>query len=314
MAARWLGLARPTKKIARKARRGFRHAAKQSAHAIGAVGVLAMAAGMNFALYPDALAEVVGVQHSIVGFVPNDPQPQAASVAPVQLIPVDETEVRLLAATAWGEARSEGEDGMRAVAHVMVNRIGDRFGEDLATVVLSPKQFSVWNRGDPNRRLVQSLVADSSRVPDAEWEAAQRVAREVLSGQSIDPTNGALFYHTRAIRPRWSRQGEGRQVIGAHVFYTDVPDGGRRITPRTINVTQYLSRALPAASERPARRRGPRAGRVNGVIQHAPPEMARQLLPSERAAQSDVNAAATPTLNGAPVVSQIPTSVVGAGT
>jgi N-acetylmuramoyl-L-alanine amidase len=309
MAARWLGLARPTKKIARNARRGFRHAMKQSAHAIGAVGVLTMAAAMNFALYPDALAEVVGAQHAIVGFVPNETQMHASTALPDQVIEVDETEVRLLAATAWGEARSEGEAGMRAVAHVMQNRVGDRFGEDLATVILSPKQFSVWNRGDPNRRLVQSLVANPSRVPDAEWETAQRVAREVLSGQSVDPTNGALFYHTGAIRPRWSRQGEGRQVIGSHVFYTDVPDAGTRRTPRTINVAQVLTRALPTASERPARQtqRGPRAGRVNGVIQYAPAEMAGQLLPSERAAQqTDVNAAATPTINGAPVAPQTP--------
>ena len=44
MAARWLGLARPTKKkFAHNVRRGFRHAMKESAHALGAVGVLALA-------------------------------------------------------------------------------------------------------------------------------------------------------------------------------------------------------------------------------------------------------------------------------
>src|SRR5690606_23213977 len=128
---------------------------------------------------------------------------------------LDENEVRLLAATVWGEARSEGELGMRAVAHVMVNRVGERFGEDLTTVLLTPKQFSVWNNGDPNRRLVLNLVRDPERyVSDfAEWETAQRIAREVLSGQSVDPTGGALFYHTRAVRPRWARYGVGRQEI-----------------------------------------------------------------------------------------------------
>lgn len=302
MAARWVGLSRPNKKNTAARAPGFRQAFKDSMHALGAVGVLALAAGMNFALHPDALAHVVGVQAQLTTFVPNEPQLHAATVQPVEPLPVDESEVRLLAATAWGEARSEGEDGMRAVAHVMVNRVGDRFGETLATVILAPKQFSVWNRGDPNRRLVQSLVANPSRMPDTEWQTAQRVAREVLSGQSVDPTEGALFYHTRAINPRWSRQGEGRQVIGAHVFYTDVPDAGRRATPRTINVAQFLGRALPS-SERasPSSNRGPRAGRVNGVIQHAPASMARQMLPSEQGAASDPNAAATPTINGVPV-------------
>jgi N-acetylmuramoyl-L-alanine amidase len=312
MATRWVGLTRPhNKKTAARVavRRGLGDVVHDCVHALGACGVLLMAAAMNFAMYPEALAAVVSGERAIIGFVPEDTAgaPHLTQIAPIE---VDETEVRLLAATAWGEARSEGEDGMRAVAHVMVNRIGSRFGEDLATVILSPKQFSVWNRGDPNRRQVQSLVANPDRYTagDAQWDTAQRVAREVLSGQSVDPTDGALFYHTSAIRPRWSRQGIGRQEIGAHVFYADVPDPGTRATPRTINVAQIIRGALPGASDRSARQRGPRAGRVNGVIQHAPPEMAGQLLPSERAAQAaagttpvSANSAATPTLNGVPI-------------
>jgi hypothetical protein len=278
MAARWVGLSRPHNKktAARTAVRRLVNTIQDCVHALGVCGVLLMATALNFAMYPDALANVVGEQ-AIIGFVPED---QSSSAASQQIAPivVDETEVRLLAATVWGEARSEGEDGMRAVAHVMVNRVGPRFGEDLATVILSPKQFSVWNRGDPNRRLVTSFVANPERYTsagDPQWEAAQRISREVLSGQSVDPTEGALFYHTRAIRPRWSRQGVGRQTIGQHVFYEDVPDPGVRDTPRMIDVAQYFGRGLQILN--PTTRQ-----RVNGVIQTA-------------------DAAATPTLNGVPI-------------
>lgn len=298
MAARWIGLSRPTRmNIA--AKRGFKQAARDSMHALGAVGVLVMAAAMNFALYPDALAAVVSGERQVVGFVPDEPSSSAAT--PAQPVVLDENEVRLLAATAWGEARSEGESGMRAVAHVMVNRIGDRFGEDLSTVILSPKQFSVWNRGDPNRRLVLNLVRDPERyATDGEWDVAERIAREVLSGQSVDPTGGALFYHTRAVRPRWAPHGVGRQTIGAHVFYADVPDPGRRETPRAISIAQLFGQSSERATPAAERRRGPRAGRVNGVIQYAPASAAGQPLPSE-AAPADPNAAATPTLNGQPI-------------
>jgi hypothetical protein len=234
------------------------------------VGVLIMAAAINFALYPDALAAVATGQ-----LPPSVLQLDPALIAQHHELatarePVDEDEVRLLAATAWGEARSEGEQGMRAVAHVMVNRIGPRFGEDLATVILSPKQFSVWNSGDPNRRLVINLVRDPVRYAggDEEWGVAQRVAREVLSGQSVDPTGGALFYHTQAVRPRWAPHGRGRQVIGAHVFYTDVPDPGVRATPRVIDISQIFNAPGPVRAA--SRRVGPRAGRVHGRIQHAP--------------------------------------------
>lgn len=301
MAVRWIGLTRPNKKNHRA--RKDAHSLKHSLHALGAGGVLVLAAAMNFALYPDALAAVVSGERSIVGFVPEEPA--GRTVSDQQPVVLNEDEVRLLAATVWGEARSEGEDGMRAVAHVMVNRIGPRFGEDLSTVILSPKQFSVWNRGDPNRRTVVNLARDPSSIAtDPEWAIADRVAREVLSGQSVDPTGGALFYHTRGVRPRWARIGEGRQVLGQHIFYSDVPDPGIRDTPRLIDVAQYLGQAITGSELRAQRasasRRGPRAGRVNGVIQYAPASAAHQALPSESGA-IDVNAAAAPTMNGAPV-------------
>jgi Cell Wall Hydrolase len=311
MAARWIGLTRSNAKTSRAKAQKFRH----SLHALGAGGVLVLAAAMNFALYPDALAEVVRGERAIIGFVPSEPSGTSISTATPAVL--NEDEVRLLAATVWGEARSEGEDGMRAVAHVMLNRVGPRFGEDLATVILSPKQFSVWNRGDPNRRTVINLARDPSSIAtDPQWLVADQIAREVLGGQSVDPTGGALFYHTRAVRPRWARVGQGRQVIGQHIFYADVPDPGVRDTPRVIDVAQYLGQAFASNEPRSTRstaRRGPRAGRVNGVIQYAPAEAARQQLPSESAI--DVNAAATPTINGGPVVTPSPVdAVMPAGT
>ena len=271
MAARWIGLTRPNNKNSRAAakRNSFVHALYQPIRTLGVVGVLAMAAAMNFTLHPDALAAVVSGEPIITGFVPNEP---SSSAAPETVV-VNEDEVRLLAATVWGEARSEGEVGMRAVAHVMVNRIGPRFGEDLATVILAPKQFSVWNRGDPNRRLVLNLVRDESYATDAEqWAMAQRIAREVLSGLSIDPTEGALFYHTRAVRPRWASDGVGRRTIGAHYFYADVPDAGTRRTPRVTNVAHIFGRPMLI---------GPSTG--------------------ARGVESASNDVATPTINGVPI-------------
>jgi spore germination cell wall hydrolase CwlJ-like protein len=292
MAPRWIGLVRAPARAACK-HRSFR----EGARALSVAGFLMAAAGLNFAMHPQALAQVIG-SDVIQSFAPAEPS-MGPSVAPIV---VDEAEVRLLAATTWGEARSEGEDGMRAVAHVMVNRVGDRFGSDLTRVIRAPKQFSAWNLGDPNRPLVQNPERYATGGVALEtWETAQRVAREVLCGQSIDPTHGALFYHTRAIRPWWSRYGQGRQEIGAHVFYADVPDRSARRAPRVTQVADTTPRLIdpPVTLER-----GPRAGRVNGVIQYAPPNAAGQALPSEAGAAiepADVNAAATPTVNGVPV-------------
>ena len=104
MAARWVGVSRPHNENT-AARHGVARTFQDAWHALGVLGILFMAAAMNFALYPDALAAVVSGERQVVGFVPEDPsQPSAPAVV------VDETEVRLLAATVWGEARSEGED------------------------------------------------------------------------------------------------------------------------------------------------------------------------------------------------------------
>jgi Cell Wall Hydrolase len=236
MSQRWIGLARVRRDVCAK-RLGMR------IRTAGASAALLMAAAaVNFATFPDALAAVIGGESAIVGFVPEEPSGMSAST--IKPVIVDESEVRLLAATAWAEARSEGEAGMRAVAHVIMNRVGDRFGASVESVILAPAQFSAWNLGDPNRLLAQNpeRYAAKSDINTLTWETAQRVAREVLSGQSIDPTEGALFYHTSAIRPWWSRFGEGRRTVGAHVFYSDVPDQRPRgrVLQAADNTPRYI--------------------------------------------------------------------------
>ncbi|MBY0564949.1 MAG: cell wall hydrolase [Hyphomonadaceae bacterium] len=205
---------------------------------LGAAGALAIAA-VSLPLAPEARANIAIIElehHPTMALEP------LASLAPPAL---DDYELRLLAATAWGEARSEGELGMRAVAHVIVNRVGTRFGETVERVIRAPWQFSVWNRGDPNRRLVINPERYATAGSNLEtWQIAQRVAREVLSGQSVDPTNGALFYHTTAIRPWWSRYGVDAHTIGAHIFYRDVPDD-RQARPQVTHAAQTFGGGLP---------------------------------------------------------------------
>jgi len=295
MTSRWIGLTRARVPVRR--RPGFVRGASHALHSLGFASVLFFAAALNFALYPNALAAVVGVQPGHIGFVPPEPAQNAGTAAtPVAVNPAD---VHLLAATTWAEARSEGEGGMRAVAHVIVNRLGARFGDNLETVIRAPKQFSAWNIGDPNRPLAQNPERYATAGADKDtWEVAQQVALQVLQGTSVDPTNGALFYHTLAVRPVWDRYAVGPMVIGSHIFFHDVPDppGARRYR---ISANSLAAREVRVA----ARRTGPRAGRVNGIIQQAPAALAHRLLPGEQPgdlpdatpAPSAVSAPAAPT-------------------
>lgn len=142
----------------------------------------------------------------------------------VEAVPAEEIDVvdaHWMALTMWGEARNGGEAAMRAVGHVIDNRRrAGTHGRYATETVSAAWQFSAWNRNDPNYPAMMNI--DKLR-PDSEdhamWLTAKRVAEEILSGASADPTGGALFYHTAAVSPRWSSGLAPVRVIGGHLFF-----------------------------------------------------------------------------------------------
>lgn len=142
----------------------------------------------------------------------------------VEIVPAEEIDVvdaHWMALTMWGEARNGGEEAMRAVGHVIDNRRrANTHGRYATETVSAAWQFSAWNRNDPNFAAMMNI--DKLR-PGGEdhrmWLEAKRIAAEILSGASADPTGGALFYHTAAVSPRWSAGLAPIRVIGGHLFF-----------------------------------------------------------------------------------------------
>jgi N-acetylmuramoyl-L-alanine amidase len=152
----------------------------------------------------------------------NDPRPAKAEPAPrEQQADAQTKDARLLALTIWGEARGEGEDGMRAVGHVIKNRMkSDRFGDDVASVVWKRKAFSCWNPHDPNRNKMRELAKlPKNSIEYKRWKLAKKIAAEILSNRSHDPTHGALFYHTKNIKPGWADSAKAVAKVANHIFY-----------------------------------------------------------------------------------------------
>ena len=134
---------------------------------------------------------------------------------------LDVVDAHWMALTLWGEARSDGEAGMRAVGHVIDNRRrAGRHGAFVTDTVSEAWQFSCWNPGDPN--LVAMMNVDALPANSHErrmWQAARHLAGEILSGRSEDPTGGSLFYHSVDVSPRWSQGVDPVERIGRHLFF-----------------------------------------------------------------------------------------------
>lgn len=121
-------------------------------------------------------------------------------------------------ATLWMEARGESEDGQRAVAHVLVNRLYDgRWGHTLASVCLWKMQFSCWNTEDVNRVKMATLPEDDPILANL-----KTFLNNALSG-TPDPTQGATHYYAASMPnpPPWA-QNKAFLQIGNHRFLRDI--------------------------------------------------------------------------------------------
>lgn len=112
-----------------------------------------------------------------------------------------------LALNIYHEARSEPIDGQIAVAMVTMNRANWNT-TDVCEVVYESKQFSWTHR-----------LTDSTPQEPTAWARAKRLAHRVIEGHHEDITDGATYFHTRAVRPTWRHSMKKTKTIGAHVFY-----------------------------------------------------------------------------------------------
>jgi spore germination cell wall hydrolase CwlJ-like protein len=124
-------------------------------------------------------------------------------------------DTQMLAKTAIGEARGEGDEGMRAVMHTVMNRLsGLPHGSSISDVVLAPKQFSAWNAGNPNREFMENVNLDEN-------ESLIDMAEKVISKRDLDPTGGATHYFApgEIEAPGWAGKMEKTATVGGHEFF-----------------------------------------------------------------------------------------------
>lgn len=145
---------------------------------------------------------------------------EAEAVDPAGAAPLEDP-ITCLARTIYWEARGEGEEGMRAIAAVVLNRLETPgFPDTVCGIVKEGQsrrrcQFSWWCDGRP----------DEAQDPSA-YARALDAARRALNGEIEDPTGGALYFHHRRVNPEWASVYTRTAEIGDHRFYAPA-DGTR---------------------------------------------------------------------------------------
>jgi len=124
-------------------------------------------------------------------------------------------EWRCLSEALYFEARGETAAGLFAVAEVILNRVESaRYPDSVCGVINQGTgrkfacQFTYTCDGQP----------EHIRNPDA-FVRVGKVARAMLDGAPRTLTDGALFYHTTSVSPRWSQTFDRTASIGVHHFY-----------------------------------------------------------------------------------------------
>jgi spore germination cell wall hydrolase CwlJ-like protein len=120
-----------------------------------------------------------------------------------------------LSQAVYYEAAGEGEDGERAVAQVVLNRM--RHPAYPSTVC-----GVVYQGSDRMTGCQFTFTCDGSlaRMPvGALWKQAQRIAKEALSGKVYAPVGHATHYHADYVLPFWADSLDKSVKIGRHIFY-----------------------------------------------------------------------------------------------
>jgi spore germination cell wall hydrolase CwlJ-like protein len=127
----------------------------------------------------------------------------------------EERERRCLATAIYFEARGEPVRGQIAVGQVIMNRVrSPAFPETICGVVYQGQmapgcQFSFACDGK----------SDIPR-PDAHWALAQRLAKQITSGEVWLPEVGySTYYHADYVSPQWKSAMNKIDSIGRHIFY-----------------------------------------------------------------------------------------------
>jgi hypothetical protein len=158
-----------------------------------------------------------------------------------------------LSQAIYYEAANESEEGQRAVAQVVLNRVRHPAWPDTVCGVVYQGPMRAGGGCQFTFTCDGSLLRRPGGGP---WLRARRLAAEALSGATFAPVGLSTHYHANYVFPSWAPRLAKTATIGAHIFYrlpgqwgerhsfTDVYRGGEPL-PRPA-MTMLRPAAVPA--------------------------------------------------------------------
>ena len=128
-----------------------------------------------------------------------------------------------LASAVYYEAGNQDEDGERAVAQVVLNRVRHpAFPNSVCGVVYE------GSTKPTGCQFTFTCDGSLAREPDAEgWRRAWKIAEDALSGYVYAPVGWATHYHADYVVPTWASTLSKNAIVGAHIFYRWAGDWGQ---------------------------------------------------------------------------------------
>jgi len=124
-------------------------------------------------------------------------------------------ELSCLAQNIFFEARGTNLEEKIRVANVTLNRVkSPKYSDNVCSVVFEPYQFS-WTLKKHNLK----AIINSNKAEKKAWKDSIEVARAQLDNRLPDLTKGAMFYHTHAVSPKWSKYFKKTVKSPWHQYY-----------------------------------------------------------------------------------------------
>lgn len=163
---------------------------------------------------PLSMPEAIAINAAIPITVTSGPKAQPFTIDPTKA-PLRSSALRCLTAALYYEAASESDDGQRAVAQVILNRM--RHPEYPPSICGVVYQGSTRDTGC---QFTFTCDGSLSRVPSASgWARSRRLAEEVLSGRVYTPVGLSTHYHANYVVPYWAASLDKTASLGRHIFY-----------------------------------------------------------------------------------------------